>query len=354
MEFFNKKEQVIDFQLTAYGREKYAKGDFEPVFYAFFDDSILYNSEFAGQTGEVQNDVQKRIKDQTPYMRDISLYYSAEDILKLKNLNTEEKNPVVVPLMHFDNTNENILSTSKNNEDKAPAWKITFLRSEMDTDLSKQFLREKLGQRSLPVPQLEIKTGSIEYKIKYNLTETIPQEELDLCETDFSNLFQDANVFEDGTSITIEAGEDILLKIEEENNFNFMDNYEVEFFEEIVYNDVNNNKQTFLKPLKFFKFQEQIQDGIMLDVVDERKDLENLEKIDDTFLSYYLDVDMDENIEPELICQYDKDRKQDPFIRSVVNCDEVGGVLLSAEDIYEELDDGDLDGFLENFDEECE
>ena len=39
MEFFNKKEDVIDLQLTQYGRHLLSKGQFNPVYYSFFDDN---------------------------------------------------------------------------------------------------------------------------------------------------------------------------------------------------------------------------------------------------------------------------------------------------------------------------
>ena len=46
MEFFNKKEEVIDLQLTQFGRHILSKGKFKPVYYSFHDDNILYNVEF--------------------------------------------------------------------------------------------------------------------------------------------------------------------------------------------------------------------------------------------------------------------------------------------------------------------
>ena len=45
MEFFNKKEEVIELKLTQFGRFMLSKGKFKPTFYSFFDDNVLYNSE---------------------------------------------------------------------------------------------------------------------------------------------------------------------------------------------------------------------------------------------------------------------------------------------------------------------
>ena len=55
MEFFNKKEEVIDFKLTQYGRFLLSKGKLKPTYYSFFDDNILYDASKANILEE-QND----------------------------------------------------------------------------------------------------------------------------------------------------------------------------------------------------------------------------------------------------------------------------------------------------------
>ena len=42
MDFFDKKEDVLDFQLTEYGKYLLQNGVLEPAYYAFFDDDILF------------------------------------------------------------------------------------------------------------------------------------------------------------------------------------------------------------------------------------------------------------------------------------------------------------------------
>ena len=48
MEFFDKKEEVIDIQLTQYGKYLLSRGEFRPSFYAFYDDDIIYDSNYTG------------------------------------------------------------------------------------------------------------------------------------------------------------------------------------------------------------------------------------------------------------------------------------------------------------------
>ncbi len=44
--FLDKKEQVIDFQLTTYGRYLLSVSGLKPTYYAFFDDNIIYDSRY--------------------------------------------------------------------------------------------------------------------------------------------------------------------------------------------------------------------------------------------------------------------------------------------------------------------
>jgi len=68
MAFFDQKQEVIDVELTQFGKNLLSRGVFKPVYYQFFDDDILYNSAFAGFS-EHQNDTETRILDETPKLK---------------------------------------------------------------------------------------------------------------------------------------------------------------------------------------------------------------------------------------------------------------------------------------------
>ncbi len=84
MEFFNKKEDVLDFKLTEYGKYLLALGRLKPAYYCFFDDDILYDvSAHAGAAAatimtEPQNMAEVRIQNDTPSLRVIPTRTSAE------------------------------------------------------------------------------------------------------------------------------------------------------------------------------------------------------------------------------------------------------------------------------------
>ena len=78
MEFFNRKEEVIDIQLTPYGKSKLSLGKFKPSFYAFYDSDIIYNVGYNSHVyTENQKDTEDRIKE-APRLKTQTLRYGAE------------------------------------------------------------------------------------------------------------------------------------------------------------------------------------------------------------------------------------------------------------------------------------
>ena len=76
--FLDKKEQVIDFQLTPYGKHRLSLGQLKPAYYAFFDTGVTYDSEYAGFK-ESQTTIHERIKNNTQFLEGILLFEEAEN-----------------------------------------------------------------------------------------------------------------------------------------------------------------------------------------------------------------------------------------------------------------------------------
>ncbi len=76
--FLDKKERVIDFQLTPYGKHRLSVGQLKPTYYAFFDTGVTYDSEYAGFS-EVQTKIHERIKTETQFIEGILLFEEAEN-----------------------------------------------------------------------------------------------------------------------------------------------------------------------------------------------------------------------------------------------------------------------------------
>jgi len=77
MEFFNKKEEVLDVELTEYGKYLLAIGQLNPTYYAFFDDDIQYDVSGSGYT-EDQNGIANRIQYNTPKLKILANRTGAE------------------------------------------------------------------------------------------------------------------------------------------------------------------------------------------------------------------------------------------------------------------------------------
>ena len=65
MLFANKKEEVLDIQLTPHGRYLLSIGKLRPVYYSFHDSNILYDGDYANVT-EYSKDIEDRIQHNTP------------------------------------------------------------------------------------------------------------------------------------------------------------------------------------------------------------------------------------------------------------------------------------------------
>ena len=60
MAFVDKKETVIQIELTPFGKRKIARGNFKPDHYMFFDDDIIYDNQYVGAADAI-NKAQDRI-----------------------------------------------------------------------------------------------------------------------------------------------------------------------------------------------------------------------------------------------------------------------------------------------------
>ena len=344
MEFFDKKEEVIDIQLTSYGKELYSRGDFRPVFYSFFDEGILYDGSRGG-VAESQNNIQDRIKNLTPQMKGSKEYISPNKIVAKSSLISKDLQSREVSLYDFDSTYENQLGVSKNNSENAPSWRVKVLQGELDS--STLFLSASTTSRDLSIPQMNILKEATTYNTKIIKDGVAGLEGMDPCEIQ-EFISPEFGEFLDGSLIAVEENH-ILLKIEESNSVNLLDNFEFEIFEvkEKKENQITTN--TTLTPLKFFHFQPQVQAGIMMDEGFNEEDFDNLEKIDNTFASHYLEILIDENIDQDVLCKLDPGKKENTiFIKDFVSCEDIERKKI---DIYGELDDSNMEDFV---DEECD
>jgi hypothetical protein len=297
MEFFDKKEEVLDIQLTQYGRHLLSKGKFKPEFYAFFDDNILYNTELAGHS-EIQNESSKRIKE-TPTMHpQISLSSLSENFKvaynKILSGKVKAGDQSLQPSPEKNHLLTKALGTSSPNSDFMPAWHVRFLNGHLSGSNKNLVIEEKSdGKQILNIPQIDS-----------DMT-------FDVAAVDEADV-EDALSFDDGdqsgitpnsTFIVTSEPEKMytLLKVEEKNGKYQKENFDIEIFE-IEEKDEGGKIVEFLRPL-YFPHSDPLSEE--LDFLDEDEPDVTIEKV-----GYYFDISVDDEIEDEVICQHDFESKK--------------------------------------------
>ena len=289
MEFFNKKEEVIDLQITQFGRHLLSKGKFKPVYYSFFDDNILYDSLKAG-FGEDQNESEARIKE-TPTMHPQVAISSLE-----KEFNTSYgmimSNQATAETAVMQKTAEKNYSlpqpigTSDINSEYYPSWTIKYLEGHISSSSNSLNLQEKNGgNNTVRLPQINT---HIETEIKiFSEDETSTE---NIASPTLSNIV-----------VQNENENFVLLKVMENNSLYQKKNFDIEIFE--VIDQVEGSKTIeVLKPLYFFP------------AFDPDTPLAPIERVtpqdDENYVAYYFDLRIDNEIDFDMLCKYDPTQKK--------------------------------------------
>ena len=334
MEFFNKKQDVLDLQLTQYGRHLLSRGLFKPKYYSFHDDNVMYNISSSGPgANELQHETQSRIK-LTPTMRPQVGYSSLaeefgnnyEKILSgeakvgAESLQrTAEKNYLLSPA----------LGTSDVNSEFAPSWDVDFLNGQISSSAATLTLEQKSGgKHTLNIPQIE---SEIEIKVIDSTgNEGQANEDGTDADTKFSIISDDEDMF-------------VLLRVHEQNGVFQIKNFDIEVFEiettdksGMVLTGSTANTNTApetLRPLSFSLFQEPESEVDFVDDV--------LPENNKTHVEYYMDILVDEEIDDEILCKYDPVSKKmgvfsDPKTKLCIDIEEDEKKVF---DIYKEGSD---------------
>ncbi len=326
MEFFDKKQDVIHIELTQFGRHVLSKGLFKPEYYAFFDDNIIYDTRVLSGS-EIQNNSEERIKI-TQLMKPQATNTSLEKEF-FHNYNQILEEDVNAQKRPFQRTAEKNylltepLGTSNINAVHSPAWSVEFLQGHLSGSSGNLKLTGSHGgQVVLPIPQLET-----DVTINFESIEALdaaPEE------------------MEDGTEITATTvlldDEDtytVFLKIAEENGVFQKENFDIEIYE-ITEETKNNETLESLRPLSFSQVDTE---GDQLSFLDKE-----LPIYDKNFIDYYFDIFVDEEIDEEVICEFDSEDTKlgvfaDPKTKTCEESDEGKKVF----DIYEDESDSPED-----------
>ena len=232
MTFFNKKQEVIDIQLTRFGKNLLSRGAFKPVYYQFFDDDVIYDISRANSSEE-QNEAETRIKEGVRLRTQHTTVGLETSFKEQKKLIEEGKRGVFLKMrrqadpLEKDKLLKYPLSNTKPGAQEAPS----FVLHAKAAEISGSTVTYPDPTGSYPFknrPTLTIKP-KYEYVIdRRNISE--PEDVLYDSET-FVDLTKEKIEFLDGSTIEL-IKKDLIIDLEELVSSYGLDNFEIEIYEE--------------------------------------------------------------------------------------------------------------------------
>lgn len=336
MGFFNRKEEVLDLQLTPHGKYLLSKGKMKPEYYAFFDDDILYDREYAGPD-EVQNDISDRIKTtarpRTQYnFRGIEteVVKNIEDIRQNRaaGFSDEMRTQQAYAVKHVLDAMP--IGTSQLGNEKAPAWQVYFLKGEISGSDRLYSPDATLQKYTPPVNIPQIQTDVIyETAVREHNPLSTSDVENDEADQGFLINGQEGYQFEDGSEVYVKDKQFLVIELIEENSEFLSSNFDIEVFkvEEIKDGNGNNTGQENLIPLYFHKEPMPAfyvdKNNILVEnsTVNNRQRGSELFSLDTDMVEYYLQIDTDGEIDEEIMCELDPpDTAKGIYSRRLYEC----------------------------------
>jgi len=194
----DKKEQVFDLEVTPHGKYLLSTGEFEPVYYGFYDDNVLYDGEYAGIT-EAQSQIQQRIKEETVYLGTLTRQDSADDAVNTETINADGDSyfgaDITPSLYQPQKTvlrNEIGDAYLEGDTNVAPAWKAVAMSGRINT------VTEKDTRNNIDVPQINL-----------TMSYTLETEEFDALDTfdreSVNSFVMTSKVFADGKVVSFKG-----------------------------------------------------------------------------------------------------------------------------------------------------
>ena len=290
MTFFNKKTEVMQIEMTPYGRYLYSIGKFKPHSYEFVDEDVVYYVD-----GETQESAHERILNETPK-------------LKINRAFQDEAPSIPEPMNSIDNQREMVkkmtqkqnglfaLGRSSYSSDNLPSFQVTMLQGEIGSSnlVHEVSSLQPAGVGSVSgsvfIPQVNVQVNFI--AISGSILEPDPE---------FEGETSRSETFSDGEYVEIRYREPI-LHLKEFNSFYEKENFEFEVFK------IDEDEETLI-PLKMEKKFSAIVNDILVadgDIVDTEPSESRLFEEDrdkPDFMEYFFSIQVDREIPEEILCK---------------------------------------------------
>ena len=333
MKFFNQKEDVIDLQVTQYGKYLLSKGKFKPVFYAFFDDDILYEKQGSTTNEEDQNKVEPRIQSDTPRLHTQYVFSGRESRINehtehfLKNVENklsarseftieDKERWAVQPNVDNNHTTMLPMGSAASSVQNIPAWSLVFLKGVMTASAP---VTSGSALSVVRIPQIDSEP-------RYEFSVGTLDEFNDDLDQDFGadddypgapGVEQDEYL--DDTFVKVKE-DFIVLEIEEKNSIFENLNFDIQVFEvrDVPDDMIPESSREELIPLGF--------------VTEAEKDTGQELNTDFGFVEHYFDIFVDQEIDDKLLCKLAKgNKKKGLYSDRIIECEDEN---IQSSDIY--------------------
>jgi len=339
--FLNKKEQVIDFELTPYGKYTLSIGSFKPIYYAFYDDGVLYDGKYAGLKHEKQNDIHERIKNKTSYLESLVIFDEVETSppypsqygsggpedsgfeFDVVGLYVRELDPLgslaaslqqqPTPDVFKFNSAIGDAYFDGESQQNAPAWKVVTLQGEISTSSptnTAHSSRTLSGSVDQDIPQVNIDLFYTK-RVQDNTLNPDPRKIINMVDT--------TAPFADGKVIQL-IQNDLVVYAEELNTALLTENFDIEVFEVTTEYEtfregtLPTDDETFdadfiektipvetLQRKYFEKEDDQIVDGLM--TRETAQQITPGTQLSTDAVEYYFDILTDSAVDQQLACK---------------------------------------------------
>lgn len=308
MRYLDQKEEVLVFKLTPYGRKLFSSGEFEPVYYAFLDDTVAYDSLYTFQN-EAQNDADLRIREYPTTEPQIAFDGLESSFSRRTNFQNNYDQSFAI---------SNTLGNADLGSQYVPSFEVKYYKSELDDVVS----YVSGAYCNIPIPQLY---SNLEYYIK-----TENSSSAKYVVSDFNS-----KLFDDGTYFIVEPDE-ILVGVNEKNTSFLSENFDIEVYRVESYYVGGNAKENLI-PLKFAKKKQQVLTE-NLELKDVEEDYQEIVLTPEN-VEFYFDIFTDNEISAEEMCKI-KDVQFNYFLNTKKSCLDKSVV---EGDIYSNLPEDDYE-----------
>tara|TARA_Y100000114_G_scaffold48153_2_gene43868 strand:- start:3869 stop:5047 length:1179 start_codon:yes stop_codon:yes gene_type:complete len=388
MEFFNKKQDVIDLQLTSYGKQLLSRGLFKPVFYSFSDDGVIYDNRWVTGSNHTrfpdsqQSHIETRIQEETPRLKTQARKVGAEKAV-FNSFTSHEVDDTLKDFVEATNQADffeklqkinmkagfaeseklltNLLGTKSFQNNFNPAWNALVYNGE----ISGSAPNYKKNNVFAPVPQLNCTLTDVAYRMS---TGYDPYEVLSKPKNVQEGMENYSNILEFGGE-TQEFGQDgvffqsvgvsgeydsffdakqakkdgtffiekdfLFLSLEEANVDFSRENFMIEIFEVTTIDETGDGEEELEK--LFFRDETVSPQDI---------ELSNLDYLSGKSVESIFNIEVDNEINSQLGCYLigkdEKVKKQSLYVSNVFDCEDRAEEQRTSIDPYSNLPEVDV------------